>query len=416
MGVKISDKGIFTRVDEKLISPAPHEVDIFTAVGLPWIPPELRENTGEVEAAARGRLPKLVEASDLRGDLHMHTIASDGVGTAAQMAEAAASMGHEYIAITDHTKSLAIAKGLDEARLLAQMRHLAETEQSLGRLRILRGVEVDILEDGSLDIDVDVLARLDWVIASVHSHLDMSGAEMTDRLIRAMESGAVDCIGHPSGRRIGHRKGAVLDIERLLTEARRFGVAVECNGNPHRMDLRDVDCHAAREAGVPVAVNTDAHAPRHLKYQEYGLITARRGWLEAGHVLNCRPWTDLVAQRQDRLRHTGVAVDTSALPPWSSPKGDGTARSDPHYPELPADDPLHIDLGSVPEAAEAEAEADDLASSLVERPLDPALRDRIDDWLRNGGDDALEVALQEMGDNAMQVAFSLLYAAPDTEP
>lgn len=407
-GIKISDKGIFVRDSEVLIDPAREEADIFTAVGLPFIAPELRENTGEIEAAAQGRLPRLVTAADLQGDLHMHTLASDGKGTAREMVEAAKALGHRYIAITDHTQSLEVAHGLNEARLAAQVRHLRGLEDEVGAMRLLCGVEVDILRDGSLDIELDLLRQLDWVIASVHSHFDLPGSVQTDRLIRAMETGVVDCIGHPSNRRIGHRKGSELDFERLLKEARRHGVALELNGNPYRMDLPDVWCRMAREAGVPVAINTDAHAPGHLPYQEYGLITARRGWLEADDVLNSQPWPVLADRRRDRLRTKGVSLSGLRIPRSDAEVYPDIAAAQDHWPEL-GPEPTGPDAPTdrPPEPPDDDV---DLVPRLQARPVDEALRQRVDDWMRNGGDPALEEALTEVGPNAMQAAFNLLYS------
>ncbi len=401
-GLKISDKGIFVRDTETLVAPGTTEEDIFAAAALPWIPPEIRENTGEIEAAAEGRLPRLVTAEDLRGDLHCHTLASDGTGTAEAMARAAIALGHEYLAITDHTHSLAVARGLDEGRLLAQQRHLAEVEDRLGAVRLLAGTEVDILPDGRLDLDHDVLRGLDWVIASVHSALDQSGAEITDRLIAAMRTGLVDCIGHPTGRRLGHRAGAELDLERLLDEARRYGVAVELNGNPYRMDLPDVDVRRASQLGVPVCINTDAHAPEHLARQEYGLVTARRGWLEPRDVLNCQPWSVLAERRADRLRRQGLTVPLRRPEPpaaWSEPSA---PEPSPHWPEVV---PPTETAPERPPSDDGHA-VDALADQLV-APLPDALRQRVDDWLRNGGDDELEEALARKG-MPMQVAFTLL--------
>ena len=402
-GVKISDKGIFVRDTENLINPGRLEEEIFHAVNLPFIPPELRENTGEIEAAAAGRLPRLITSEDLHGDLHMHTLASDGKGTAREMADAAVALGHRYIAITDHTKNLAVAHGLDESRLAAQVRHLRELEQEHGSIRILSGVEVDILRDGSLDIDLDLLRQLDWVVASVHSHFDMPGRDQTDRLIKAIETGVVDCIGHPSNRRIGHRKGSELDFGRLLTACARHGVALEVNGNPYRMDLPDVWCRQAKEAGVPVALNTDAHAPGHLKYQEYGLVTARRGWLEPKDVLNAHPSDVLTDRRRDRFRTKGISLAGLRIPESSATLYTGGATEAEHWPEL-APEPTE----DVPETVEPQEDDAQLLERL-KAGVDDDLRQRIDDWMRNGGDPALEKALSELGENPMQAAFNLLY-------
>jgi DNA polymerase (family 10) len=335
----------------------------------------------------------------------MHTVASDGRGTAAQMAEAAMALGHEYIAITDHTQSLTVANGLDERRLLAQVHHLARLEDQLGALRIAAGTEVDILPDGTLDLDLDVLKRLDWVVASVHSELDMDGEAMTDRLVRAMETGVVDCLGHPTNRRLGQRPPSELDMDRLLKVARRLGVAVELNGNPYRMDLSDINCRKARELGVPVAVDTDAHAPEHLARQEFGLVTARRGWLEPRDVLNTQPWAVLAERRRDRFRTRGWAVEGRR--PVPAPEPDvtlvrrGPAPTSEHWPEPE-------DLDEDEQDTEELEPTEDLPQRLAERPLPDDLRERLDEWLRTGDDPALEAAL---GDNPMQAAFNLVYAA-----
>ncbi|MEN0066875.1 MAG: PHP domain-containing protein [Myxococcota bacterium] len=424
-GLKISDKGIFLRDTEIRVHSAPNEVDVFTAARLPFIEPAIRENTGEVEAAAAGRLPRLITGRDLAGDLHMHTLASDGRGTAQAMAEAAMRLGHRYIAITDHTQSLTLANGLDERRLLSQGRHLRDLEDRLGTLRIARGVEVDILADGSLDLDEGILRELDWVVASVHSHLDMDGDSMTDRLIAAIESGVVDCIGHPLGRRLGDRAAADLDLGRLLQAARRAGVALEINGNPYRMDLDDIGCRRAKEMGVALCLNTDAHAPDHLARQEFGVITAQRGWIEPTDVLNTRNWTIIADRRRDRFRTRGVAVGLGAASGVFDTQvhtGDPTL-ADHHWPEhtpvrsTPKDSgdgpPVDVDDAPIDEAVD---DADEVSvRSLNARPLAAHLRLRIETWLRQGEDEPLEEALKRLGDNPMQTAFDLLFTNPAEE-
>jgi DNA polymerase (family 10) len=416
---KISDKGIFVRDTEIRIAPGTDEADIFAAVGLPFIPPELRENTGEIEAAADGRLPRLVTADDLRGDLHMHTVASDGKGSVTDMAQAARRMGHRYIAITDHTKHLGVANGLDERRLKAQVRHIRDVEQHEGALRILAGTEVDILPDGQLDIDHGVLRGLDWVIGSIHSAFGQSGDEMTDRYIAAMETGLVDCIGHPETRRLGHRKSVKLDFDRLFKAARRTGVAIEINGNPYRMDLSDTRARQAIELGVKLCINTDAHSPRHLPYQEFGLITARRGWVEPKHVLNAQGVQVLEDLRKDRLRTHGVSVggwepeaDAGDVAAIANAQAFVSAEHWPsadHLPDAPAPEGLSH---STPAAETADVPPEDEAAldAALDQPLTPELKQRIGDFLRNGGDDALERALAKRGANAMQAGFQLLYS------
>jgi DNA polymerase (family 10) len=400
---KISDKGIFHRDSDIRIAPGQTEEEIFAAVGLPWIAPELRENTGEIEAAARGRLPNLVTTERIRGDLHMHTTASDGRGSVTDMAKAAQQLGHRYIAITDHTKHLAVAGGLDERRLTSQVAHIRDVEQSFGEVAVLAGTEVDILRDGSLDLDVGVLRKLDWVIASVHSDFDLSGDDMTTRYIRAMETGVVDCIGHPTTRRLGKRKGSPLDMERLLKAARRLGVAVEVNGNPHRMDLPDVDVRKAKEAGVPVAINTDAHAPGHLAHQEYGVITARRGWLEPADVLNCQPLDVLLDRRRDRFRSRGLSVSTW-IPPVEAQRVrlESAVTTVAHWDDDVPEEPVAA-------ATDVEEAAPDAEVVDLDGPMTPAMRERLQAFLQEGGDPALEAALAARGPNAMQAAFNLLF-------
>jgi DNA polymerase (family 10) len=394
LGLKISEHGVFRRDDESIcLLTGREEHEIFSSVGLPFIAPELRENTGEIEAALAGRLPHLVEAKDLRGDLHMHTVASDGRGTAREMADAALGLGHEYIAITDHTRSLTVANGLDERRLVAQGRHLRDLEQSQGQIRVLWGSEVDILADGSLDLDPDLLAQLDWVIGSVHSAFDQGGKELTDRLILAMETGLVDCIGHPTNRRLGERNPSELELERLLEAARRLDVALEVNGNPYRMDLPDTMCRSAREAGVPLAIDTDAHAPGHLKYQEYGLVTARRGWVEPDQVLNSRSWPVIEDRRRNRLRKRGVAVTAR----WSDLPREAVAVAEVAGPVLEVHWP-----DETPSAPTTDVRLD-----LAQMPISDALRDRIQKWMESGGDADLEAALAERG-VPLQVAFGML--------
>ncbi|MEQ1565041.1 MAG: DNA polymerase/3'-5' exonuclease PolX [Myxococcota bacterium] len=403
-GLKISDKGIFVRDTDLRVHPAPREEDVFAAAQLPFIAPELRENTGELEAAVAGKLPRLITAEDLRGDLHMHTVASDGKGTAEDMARAAVELGHEYIAITDHTKSLEVANGLDERRVLAQVRHLRELEDRFGALKVAAGTEVDILPDGTLDLDPEVLRGLDWVVASVHSGFDVSGDAMTSRIIAAMETGLVDVIGHPTGRRLDQRGGSELDLERLFQAARRLGVALEVNGNPYRMDLPDTACRRAVEMGVPLAIDTDAHAPGHLQYREFGVITARRGWVTPHDVINTRPWSALAELRRDRFRTRGWSLSGVQLR--------GSDEEDDAPPSRA------VDVEHWPEPADAAPVRDDVALSarLAAVPLEDELRDRISAWMASGDDPTLQEALEALGDNPLQTAFNLLLAGPAPAP
>lgn len=284
-GLRINEYGVFRAGTGRRVGGA-RERDVFEAVGLPPIPPELREARGEIEAAEAGALPALVEERDLRGDLHMHTDATDGRSTLREMVEAAAARGHEYVAITDHSRALVVTRGLDEERLERQVRRIRALEQELGTVRIFAGIEVDILADGELDLPPPVLERLDWVIASVHSSFDLPREAMTGRLLRAMRSGVVDCLGHPSGRLLGRRDGYAVDLDRVIQQARELGMALELNSFPDRLDLDARRCRQARELGVPVVINSDAHHVSQLQVLRYGVYTARRGWLEPGDVLN----------------------------------------------------------------------------------------------------------------------------------
>lgn len=265
------------------------EEEVYKKLGLVWIPPELRESAGEVEAAAGGRLPRLVELADIRGDLQMHTTESDGKNSIEEMAAAARARGYEYIAITDHSKAVTVANGMDEKRALAHARRIRQASKKLDRFRILAGVEVDILKDGRLDLNDEVLAQLDVVVGSVHSYMNLEPAEMTERLLAAIENPHLKILGHPTGRLLLRREPYRYDLEKILSACKKHGVAVECNAFPDRLDLRDVDLRAARERGVKVVISTDAHSTTHLPYMKYGVRTARRAWLNKNNVLNTLP-------------------------------------------------------------------------------------------------------------------------------
>ena len=302
-GLKLNEYGLFRESDGERIAGAT-EAQIYTALGLAWIPPELREASGEFEAAATGALPRLIEASDLRGDIHMHTVATDGRATIEEMAEAAAARGYAYIAITDHSQALAMANGLDERRMLEHLARIRAAESAFQLrhpdFRILAGVEVDILADGRLDLEDEVLAQLDVVIGSIHSRFDQPQEETTARLLRALANPHLDILGHPSGRLLLRREPYRFDFERVLEACLAHGVALEINASPERLDINDTQARRCRQLGLPVVVNTDAHHPRHLANIRYGLATARRGWLEAGDVLNTLPVEALLARLQRR--------------------------------------------------------------------------------------------------------------------
>jgi DNA polymerase (family 10) len=289
-GLTLSEYALL-RLEDNTIVAAASEEDIYRALELDYIPPELRENGGEIEAAAAHTLPKLITLADIRGDLHMHTEATDGRDTIRQMAEAALARGLAYIAITDHSKNLAMTNGLDDARALAHVKRIREVDKEMkGKIRVLAGIEVDILADGSLDLADATLAAMDVVIASVHSHFAQTSAEMTARMLKAMENPYVRILGHPTGRKVLSREAYAIDIEQVLQRA--LGVAVEHNAAPARADLSDLHLRRAKELGCKIVVNTDAHATEELDRMRYGITQLRRAWLTAGDVLNTAPTAD----------------------------------------------------------------------------------------------------------------------------
>jgi DNA polymerase (family 10) len=293
-GLKISEYGVFRERDGRRLAGATEE-EVYAAVGLPWIPPELREDSGEIEAALRGALPRLVEPADLRGDLHCHTNATDGHATVEALVAAALKIGHAYIAITDHSPSARVAGGLTVDELRAHVARIRAVQRKYPRITVLAGSECDILPDGNLDYPDEVLAELDLVVAAAHSGFKRSRAEMTRRLCRALEHPRVHILAHPTGRLIGQRAPYDLDLDRVLQTAREHGKAVEINAYPQRLDLSDVQARRARELGTLVAIDSDAHVLDHLRNLELGVATARRGWIEKGQVLNARPARALVA-------------------------------------------------------------------------------------------------------------------------
>ncbi|SFR45197.1 DNA polymerase (family 10) [Marinobacter daqiaonensis] len=264
------------------------EEEVFEQVGLPWIPPELRENRGEIEAAQGDRLPDLVQEKDIRGDLHLHTSATDGRNDLREMAEEAKRLGYEYIAITDHSKRLAMAKGLDARRLRQQMEEIDELNDGLDGIRVLKGIEVDILEDGRLDLPDDVLDELDLTVCSVHSKFDLSRKKQTERVLRAMDNPRCNILGHPTGRLINRREAYRIDLEAIVEAAAERGCCLELNAQPSRLDLSGRYAGMLRDAGVPGVVSTDAHAVDHLNFMHLGVAQARRGWMEKKHLLNTR--------------------------------------------------------------------------------------------------------------------------------
>jgi DNA polymerase (family 10) len=272
------------------------EEEVYGLLGLKYIEPELRENRGELEAAANDSLPDLITVEDLRGDLHSHTTASDGTASIEQMARAARDAGYEYLAITDHSASFGFGDEVSPDRLLEQIELIRGT--SVDGIELLAGSEVNVLPDGSLDYDDELLAELDWVVASVHSSFRMPADAMTERIVRAIEHPLVDVIGHPSGRKIERRPPYEFDIERVIEAAARTGTMLEINASPDRRDLNEINARAAAAAGVPIVINCDAHRVGGFEVARYGVATARRAWLTAADVGNTRPWPELAALRK----------------------------------------------------------------------------------------------------------------------
>ena len=262
---------------------------MYAAVGLPWIAPELREDRGEIEAADQGELPELIGLDDIRGDLQMHSTWSDGTQSIEQMLEGCVVRGYEYFAITDHSKALAMTGGLDAAALRQQWEEIAEIASRHDEIRILRGMEIDILGDGTLDLEDEMIEQLDVVLVSIHSKLDLSPAEQTERILKAIQHPAVDILGHPTGRLINRREPMQFDVEEVLHCASEKGVIVELNAHPNRLDLKDTHLIRARELGVKVVISTDAHRVEDLRLMRYGVDQARRAWLTKEHVVNT--WT-----------------------------------------------------------------------------------------------------------------------------
>jgi DNA polymerase (family 10) len=285
---------------EKGVALAGAEEDaIYATLGLAAIPPELREDRGEIGAARDGRLPKLIEVSDMRGALHAHSTWSDGAVSVAEMARAARELGHEYLAITDHSKAMGITGGLDAERLALQMAEIealnAELAASGTEFRVLRGIECDVLADGTLDLPLDLLSRLDFVIASLHLYQKQDRDTITARAVRAIESGVVHMLAHPTGRILGVRDPSALDLGPVMDAALTHRVALEINAYPDRLDMNEMQARAAHDRGIPISINPDAHRPEHLSLLRYGVWQARRAWLEPDDVINTWPLDRLQA-------------------------------------------------------------------------------------------------------------------------
>jgi len=310
MGYTLSEWAL-ARLGDNSVVAQETEDEIYAALGLDWIPPELRENLGEIDAAQRdpatghSRLPNLIVQSDIRGDVHMHTHATDGHNSIREMADAALERGYQYIAITDHSKNLAMTNGLDEARALAHVKAIRQVDRDLeaefpGKLRVFPGIEVDILGDGALDLPDEVLAEMDVVIASVHTLLNQPRQEMTERVLRAIENPYVRILGHPTGRLLLRREPFEIDLPTVLKRCAELGVAVEHNAAPERLDLNDRDLRLAKELGCKIVINTDAHDTRHMAKMRFGIRQLRRAWLTASDVLNTLGPKEFLAKLRPR--------------------------------------------------------------------------------------------------------------------
>ncbi|MEK7203765.1 MAG: DNA polymerase/3'-5' exonuclease PolX, partial [Patescibacteria group bacterium] len=290
-GYKLSEYGLFK--GKKMIAGKTEE-EIYEKLGLEWMPPEIRTNSGELDAAKERRLPKLVEYGSLKGDLQIQTDWSDGNNSIKEMAEAAKKHNLEYILITDHTKALAMTGGADEKRILKQMAEIDKIQKKISGIKILKGAEVDILKDGKMDISDEVLSKLDVVGGAVHSHFNLPEKEQTQRIIRAMENPNVDIIFHPTGRMVQKREAYKVDMDELIKAAKRTKTIMEIDAYPSRLDLKDEYIRKAVEAGVKLSIDSDAHSTIHFQYLEFGIGQARRGWAEAKDIINTRGWKEML--------------------------------------------------------------------------------------------------------------------------
>jgi DNA polymerase (family 10) len=304
-GLTVNEYGVVRESTGERVA-ARTEEEVYRAVGLPWIPPEMREDTGEIEAALANSLPCLLTLPDIRGDLQLHTTWSDGAHSLAELAEAVRARGYDYMAVTDHSQSSTVAGGMGEAELLAMIRQVREVDRRLRPFRILAGCEVDIRGDGTLDFPDELLRQLDLVQVSVHSRFKMPREEMTARIVRAVRHPLVHILGHPTGRLIGERAPYEVDMEAVLQAAREAGTAVEINAAPSRLDLCDLHARRAKALGIPITISTDAHAAAHLEYMRFGVAVARRAWLTKEEVLNAQPEAALSAWLR-RKRERGAA-------------------------------------------------------------------------------------------------------------
>jgi DNA polymerase (family 10) len=309
MGYTLNEYALATLKGERRIA-GRSEREIYAKLKLDYIPPELRENTGEIAVAEAYRLPHLIERKDIKGDLQMHSTESDGKNTLEEMAEAARELGHEYIAITEHSKAVTVANGLDEKRMAAHIKKILETSAEGLGIRLLAGAEVDILKDGELDYSPEILEQLDVVVCSIHSYFNLERAEMTERYLTAIENPYTQIIGHPTGRLLLRRDELAYDMEKVLDACAKRGVAMECNSYPDRLDLRDVYLRMCKERGVKVVISTDAHSVTHLPLICYGVTTARRAWLEKKDVINTLPVEQFLAALRPKPGSTKASGKT----------------------------------------------------------------------------------------------------------
>ena len=292
MGLKVNEYGVYREEDGARLAGETEE-GVYDMLQMQWMPPEMREDRGEIALARQGKVPRLLALSDICGDLHVHTEASDGVDTIETMAQGAVDRGYEYLAITDHSASLTVGNGLSVERLLENMDRVRKVGESFPQLHLLIGAEVEIDGEGGLDYPKEVLQDLDVVVAAVHSRFKMAPEEMTNRITTAISNENVDILAHPTGRIIGEREGYQFDMEKVMQAAKDNGVAMEVNSFPERLDLNDVHCAMARERGVMLCIDTDAHNVRQMDQMIYGVATAKRGWITPENVLNALPWDDL---------------------------------------------------------------------------------------------------------------------------
>lgn len=288
--LKINEYGLFR--NNKRIA-GKNEAEIYKAIGLPYIEPELRENRGEIEIALKNKLPKLITLADICGDLHCHTNATDGTANLETMVKAAVKKGYEYIAITDHSKHLTVAKGLDEKKLLTQIKAIDKLNAKLNNIVILKSIELDILEDGTLDLSNNILKELDLRVCSIHSQFHLSQKKQTDRIIRAMDNPYFNILAHPTGRLIGKREPYNINMEKVMLAAKERNCFLEVNSQPERLDLNDIYCKMAKEMGLKLVISTDAHSVTNFDYMQFGIYQARRGWLEASDIVNSRSLSEL---------------------------------------------------------------------------------------------------------------------------